>query len=230
MRDDEEGLMAIERVAVSIDGACFTLTGDQLTLLLVRRQAAPYAGWWALPGGVLRGRETLDAAAARILVERTGLAVAYLEQLYTFGDPDRDPRGRTLSVAYFALLPPQEDTAARPGRAVEEVMWADCAALPPLAFDHAAIVAYARQRLAQKIAYTPLAFRLLPEKFTMADLRRVHEAVEGRAYTHHSNFQTLMRARWDLLRVPGEYDQRSRRPAQLYRYVGPRDIPGPPDG
>jgi 8-oxo-dGTP diphosphatase len=230
MRDEEEGLMAVERVAVSIDGACFTLTGDRLALLLVRRQTAPFAGWWALPGGVLRGRETLDVAAARILLERTGLTVAYLEQLYTFGDPDRDPRGRTLSVAYFALLPSQEDTAARPGRAVEEVKWADCAALPPLAFDHAAIVAYARQRLAQKIAYTPLAFRLHPDKFTMADLRRVHEAIEGREYTHHSNFQTLMRARWDLLRVPGEFDQRSRRPAQLYRYGGPRDIAGPPHG
>ena len=105
--------------------------------------------------------------------------------------------------------------------------WA-AAALPPLAFDHGRIAAYARRRLAQKIVYTPLAFRLLPEKFTLTDLRLVHEAIEGRRYTHLSNFQTLMRSRWDLVRVPGEFDRRSRRPAQLYRYGGPLDVPGPP--
>lgn len=220
--------MSIDRVAVSVDVVCFRLDAGRLQILLVRRENAPFAGSWALPGGVLGGRETLDAAAARVLAERTGLAVAYLEQLYTFGDPDRDPRGRTLAVAHYALLPLAAEPA-QAGRAVEAVAWADPDALPSLAFDHATIAAYARRRLAQKIAYTPLAFRLLPEKFTMADLRRVHEAIEGRPYTHLSNFQTLMRSRWDLLRVPGDLDRRSRRPAQRYRYGGPLTIAGPPE-
>jgi 8-oxo-dGTP diphosphatase len=213
---------SIERLAVSVDVACFALREGALSLLLVRREREPFAGQWALPGGIVRAREALDDAATRTLAERAGLAVAYLEQLYTFGDPDRDPRGRTLSVAYLALLPPDAATsAAQPGRAIGAVEWADADTLPPLAFDHDAIAAYARRRLAQKLSYSPLAFSLLPEKFTMADLRRVHEAIEGRRYTHLSNFQTLMRSRWDLLRVPGEFDRRSKRPAQLYRYGGP---------
>jgi 8-oxo-dGTP diphosphatase len=221
--------MSIDRVAVSVDVACFALRDGVLALLLVQRQAEPFAGSWALPGGVVQGREALDAAAGRILAERTGLTVAYLEQLYTFGDPDRDPRGRTLSVAYYALLPLAAEVAPQPGRGVEALRWAPVDDLPPLAFDHARIAAYARQRLAQKVAYAPLAFLLLPEQFTMADLRHVHEAIEGRPYTHLSNFQTLMRARWDLLRVPGALDRRTKRPAQLYRYAGPLAISGPPE-
>lgn len=222
--------MSIDRVAVSVDVACFALRDGALRLLLVRRQAEPFADYWALPGGIVQPREPLAEAARRILAERTGLAVAYLEQLYTFGDPDRDPRGRTLSVAHLALLPPDATAdGAQPGRAVGALAWADLDALPPLAFDHGRIVAYARRRLAQKLSYSPLAFYLLPEQFTLADLRRVHEAIEGRRYTHLSNFQTLMRARWDLLRVPGALDRRSKRPAQRYRYGGPLEVPGGPD-
>lgn len=220
--------MELERVAVAVDVACFALRDEQLTVLLVRREVAPFAGAWALPGGIVQGRERLDAAAARLLAERVGLRAAYLEQLYTFDDPDRDPRGRTLSVAYYALMPPAGDRAAQAGRAVGALDWCPVDQLPPLAFDHARIVAYARQRLAQKITYAPLAFLLLPEHFTIGDLRRVHEAIEGREYTHLSNFQTLMRSRWDLLRVPGEFDRRSKRPAQRYRYGGPLTIAGGP--
>jgi 8-oxo-dGTP diphosphatase len=222
------GQEELERVAVAIDVACFAVRDDRLLLLLVRREAPPFAGEWALPGGVVRGREGLDAAAGRILTERPGLRVAYLEQLYTFGDPDRDPRGRTLSVTYYALLGPTSDGDIRAGRDVGAIDWIPVDALPPLAFDHTRIAAYARQRLAQKLGYAPLAFLLLPDHFTMADLRRVHEAIEGRAYTHPSNFQTLMRSRWQLAPVPGEFDRRSKRPAQRYRYGGPLDIAGAP--
>ena len=109
------------------------------------------------------------------------------------------------------------------------IAWVPVDDLPPLAFDHTRIAAYARQRLAQKLSYAPLAFLLLPEHFTMADLRRVHEAIEGRAYTHLSNFQTLMRSRWQIVAVPGEFDRRSKRPAQRYRYGGPLEIAGAPE-
>jgi 8-oxo-dGTP diphosphatase len=218
----------LERAAVSVDVVCFALLGDALNVLLVQRASAPFAGAWALPGGAVRTREPLDAAATRLLAERSGVSGTYLEQLYTFGDPGRDPRGRTLSVAYFTLLPTVDQQPARRGRGVREVGWFAVDALPaPLAFDHARIVAYARWRLAQKLTYTPLAFHVLPATFTLGDLRTFQEAVDGRRYDP-SNFQKQMLARWDLAPVSGVKDHRTRRPARLYRYIGPRQIAGPP--
>ena len=226
----------IERVALAVDVACFALAGGQLRLLLVRRADEPFAGLWALPGGAVRADEPLDTAAARILAERTGVGEAgpggsaagdtYLEQLYTFGEPGRDPRGRTVSVAYYALLPGGEWPPAA-GRGVGVAAWRPTDQLPPLAFDHGRIAAYARWRLAQKVTYTPLAFQVLPEQFTLGDLRAVHEAIEGRSYDP-SNFQRQMLARWELAPVPGARDRRTRRPARVYRYLGRREIAGGP--
>jgi 8-oxo-dGTP diphosphatase len=161
------------------------------------------------------------------LTERTGVWGAFLEQLYTFGDPGRDPRGRTVSVAYYALLP-GDPPALRSGRDVEEAGWHPVTDLPPLAFDHGQIAEYARWRLAQKVEYTPLAFHILPETFTLADLRRVHESIQGQPFDP-SNFNRQMLARWDLAPVPGVRDRRTRRPARLYRYIGPRQVSGPPE-
>jgi 8-oxo-dGTP diphosphatase len=220
--------MAVERVALAVDVACFALSEGRLRLLLVRRATEPFAGLWAVPGGVVGAEEPLAAAAARVLAERTGVWGAYLEQLYTFGEPGRDPRGRTVSVAYYALLP-NDAQPLRGGRGVDRAAWHPVDALPPLAFDHGRIAAYARWRLAQKVTWTPLAFQVLPEEFTLGDLRTVHEALEGRAYDP-SNFQRQMLARWDLAPIPGARDRRTRRPARVYRYLGPREIPGPPSG
>ncbi len=219
---------------LTVDIACFALVERELQILLVRRQDEPFAGTWALPGGSVGFDEPLDDAAQRILVETTSLWGLYLEQLYTFGDPGRDPRGRAISVAYYAILPPgkpgeRQRTTTRPGRGVTETAWYPIDDLPgPLAFDHGRIAAYARWRLAQKILYTPLAFYLLPDRFTMADLRSVYEAVIGEQYDP-SNFARQMMARWDLAPVPGVRDRRSRRPARLFRYIGPREIKGGPD-
>lgn len=219
--------MQPERVVLAVDVACFALRADGLAVLLVRRAAEPFAGQWALPGAAIRPSERLEDGAARALAERTGIAGTYVEQLYTFGDPGRDPRGRAVSVAYYALLPHGACPDLRVGRAVGEVAWHAAERLPPLAFDHARIATYARQRLAQKLTYAPLAFAVLPETFTMGDLRAVHEAVDGRAYDP-SNFVKQMLGRWDLAPVPGARDRRTRRPARVYRYIGPRAIPGPP--
>nr|PZN61155.1 MAG: NUDIX hydrolase [Sphaerobacter thermophilus] len=219
---------------LTVDIACFALVERELQILLVRRLEAPFAGAWALPGGPVRADEPLDEAAQRILVDTTGLWGVYLEQLYTFGDPGRDPRGRAISVAYYAILQPgaaghPPRRAMRPGKGVAEAAWFPIDALPgPLALDHGRIASYARWRLAQKINYTPLAFYLLPERFTMADLRAVHEAVAGERYDP-SNFARQMLARWDLAPLPGVRDRRSRRPARLFHYIGAREIPGPPD-
>lgn len=226
---------------LSVDVACFQIDAAApleaaLSLLLVRRVAPPFAGQWALPGGVVAAREGLDAAARRILALRTGIALptsgdergAYLEQLYTFGDPDRDPRGRTVSVAYFALLPIGHCYAAHLGADVDAVAWHSARTLPPLAFDHARIAAYARTRLRAKITYTPLIFRVMPETFTMGELREQHEKILG-APLHASNFMRQMLGRWDIAPVVGVREKRERRrPARVYRYTGSLDVEGVP--
>jgi 8-oxo-dGTP diphosphatase len=217
---------SIQRVALSVDVVCFLVREGMLHVLLVRRADPPFVGKWALPGGLVGTDEPLDAAAHRLLDERTGVRTSHLEQLYTFGEPGRDPRGRTVSVTYFALLG-SGDQGETVGRGVLELAWYPVNELPELAFDHAGIAAYARQRLTQKISYAPLAFRVLPQHFTMADLRIIHEAVLGQPL-HPSNFVRQMLGRWDLAPVSGLRDHRSRRPARLYQYIGPPDIPGPP--
>jgi 8-oxo-dGTP diphosphatase len=217
----------------TIETVCFALIEGELRVLLVKRSAEPFAESWALPGGEIQLDEPFDSAAQRILSESAGLWGVYLEQLYTFGDPGRDPRGRGVSIAYYALMPAMSIgsgmTTARPGRGWSDAAWHPVDQLPgPLAFDHARIISYARWRLSQKISYTPLAFHLLPEHFTMSDLRGVYEAIVGEAYDP-SNFTRQMLARWDLAPVPGTRDRRSRRPARLYRYIGPKEIPGGPE-
>ncbi|TVR71106.1 MAG: NUDIX hydrolase [Sphaerobacteraceae bacterium] len=218
---------------LTIETVCFALIEGELQVLLVKRATEPFAGSWALPGGDVLVDEPFDSAAQRILSESAGLWGVYLEQLYTFGDPGRDPRGRAVSITYYALMPAMSVnsgmTVARPGRGWSAAEWHRVDQLPgPLAFDHGRIVAYARWRLSQKITYTPLAFHLLSEHFTMSDLRGVYEAIVGEAYDP-SNFTRQMLARWDLAPVPGARDRRSRRPARLYRYIGPREIPGGPE-
>jgi 8-oxo-dGTP diphosphatase len=237
---DYYSLVGLERpdmrreLILTTDIACFALVERELRVLLVRRREEPFAGAWALPSGEVGTEEPLDDSAQRVLSETTGLWGLYLEQLYTFGDPGRDVRGRAISVAYYAILPSgvpamRQRSDSKLGRSVEEASWFPIEQLPgPLAFDHGRIAAYARWRLAQKILYTPLAFYLLPDNFTMADLRTVHESVVGERYDP-SNFSRQMLNRWDLAPVPGSRDRRTRRPARLFHYIGPREIPGGPD-
>jgi 8-oxo-dGTP diphosphatase len=172
----------------------------------------------------------------RVLRRRTGLGLprrgeargTHLEQLYTFGDPDRDPRGRTISVAYYALLPIGDTATVRAGEGVDAVSWQPVSALPPLAFDHTRIAAYACQRLRAKIAYAPLVFRVMPETFTMGELREQYERILG-TRLHPSNFTRQILARWDIAPVPGTHHKREkRRPARVYHYTGSLDVEGAP--
>lgn len=166
--------------AVTVDCAVFGFDGDVLKLLLIQRRIEPYQGKWALPGGFVGIDESVDAAAKRELREETGIAEAYLEQLYTFGAPNRDPRERVISVAHYALVRSsafvlQADTDAA------QAAWFPIADLPALAFDHEQIVAAALQRLKAKVRYEPIGFELLPENFTLGQLQRLYEAVLGTA-------------------------------------------------
>jgi len=137
------------RPSVTVDVVVLATAGQQRNVLLVKRRNPPFAGCWALPGGFVEPDEPLEAAARRELAEETGVVPAHLEQLYTFGDPGRDPRGWTISVAYLALLT-EEDTPAgqlRAGSDAQSVSWFPLDHLPPLAFDHARILAHALTRL-----------------------------------------------------------------------------------
>src|SRR6202049_2712094 len=166
-----------ERPAVTVDVVMMSLRQRDLQVLLVKRRAWPYEGMWAIPGGFVNIDESLEAAAKRELQEETGVEDVYLEQLYTFGDPGRDPRTRVITAVYFAL----RDSARLQVRAADDaadVGWFSVYQLPPLAFDHEKILQYSLERLRGKLNYTTIAFNLLPEKFTLHELQRVYEIIQ----------------------------------------------------
>ena len=166
------------RPSVTVDCVVFglDLDAEDLKILLIQRSGRPFAGMWALPGGFVDMGETLEQAAKRELQEETGISRLYLEQLYTFGDPGRDPRGRTITVAYYALVKLTDHTIKADTDA-SDVAWFGVSDLPRLAFDHAKIVASALGRLKGKVRYQPIGFELLPAKFTLSQLQRLYEVV-----------------------------------------------------
>jgi 8-oxo-dGTP diphosphatase len=203
-------------VKVTVDIVIFALRDWELHVLLIQRGLSPFRGRWALPGGFVRKEESLEAAARRELEEETGVRDVYLEQLYTFGDPDRDPRGRVVTVAYYALLT-GEATPVVAGTDAGAARWVAARRHPPLAFDHGRILTYALERLTNKLEYTTVGFQLLPKKFTLSHLQRVYEAVLGRSLDKR-NFRRKM-ALLVILEPLDQWVQDGRsRPAQLYRF------------
>jgi 8-oxo-dGTP diphosphatase len=211
---------AFPPVAVTVDLAVLTVRQGQLCVLLVRRGAHPYQGKWALPGGFVGAREDLDSAARRELTEETGVdAHAHLEQLGGYGQPDRDPRMRVISVAYLALaaeLPrPAAGTDAADARFWPVADLVDRSG-PALAFDHDRILADAVDRARAKLEYTSLATTFLEEPFTIADLRRVYEAVWG-VDLHPANFRRKVLSTPGLVVPTGEERATGRGWAELYK-------------
>jgi len=185
-----------------------------VSIPLVRRLRDPFAGRWALPGGAAREDEALSAGAARTLLETTGVAPAYLEQLYAFGEPSRSPTGRVVSVVYWALIRPDLAEAAVED---ENVRWSPADDLPGLAFDHELIVQYALWRLRTKMEYSRIAQAFLGLEFTLGELRQVHEAVLGRTLDP-ANFRRQVEASGTLVPT-GEHRVGGRhRPPMIYRY------------
>lgn len=216
-----------EKPSVTVDVVILTLREGRLEVLLTKRNDHPFKDFWSLPGGFVRMTESLDEAAARVLRDKGGLEGVYLEQLYTFGNPDRDPRMRIISVAYYALVEPGrigESAASRLFRVL--VPWggqmggsvevADPKGKKhPLAFDHAEIVGMAVKRIRGKLEYAPIGFELLPERFTLRQLQEVHESILGRKVNKDS-FRRKMLAS-GLLRATGELETGTDfRPAELY--------------
>jgi len=205
---------AFPPLAVTVDLVLMTVREGRLAALLQRRSEDPYKGDWALPGGFVDAAEGLDAAAQRILADKAGLKGAWLEQLYSFGDPARDPRMRIVTIAYFALLPAAE--LAAPLAARGDLTLAPLDALPPLAFDHRNIVDHAAARLRGKLDYAPIAFALLPPRFTLRALQDVHEAILGTALNKPAFRRRMTDTGW--IEGTGEKESGGAfRPAELYR-------------
>lgn len=198
-------------VHVAVDTIVFSFRDAMLHVLLGRRPDAPFAGAWALPGAFVGPDESLEAAAARALSSSTGLHDVYLEQLYTFGDPARDPRGRVVTAAYIALV--------RPGgpEPLAGAAWTPMEALPRLAFDHRKILEYALQRLRYKLEYSPVGFRLLPEEFTLTTVQAAYEAILGRPLDKR-NFRKKLLSLKVLKPLPRFVREGPHRPAKLYRF------------
>jgi 8-oxo-dGTP diphosphatase len=162
--------------AVTVDGVVFGYDEADLKVLLIQRSGPPHQGRWALPGGFVEIDESLDDAARRELQEETGITDLYLEQLYTFGAPKRDPRERVISVAYYALVK-LADHRIRAASDARHVAWFPVAKLPPLAFDHAEVLETGLRRLRAKIRYEPIGFELLPHRFPLSELQRLYETI-----------------------------------------------------
>lgn len=190
-----------------------------LKVLLIERgrEKEPFYGSWALPGGFIRMDEDLDTSVKRELEEETGLQLAYLEQLATFGKPGRDPRGRVISVAYWAIVRPDQVTVEGRDDA-KQAKWFDVADLPSLAFDHKDILDLALQRLRGKLSWCPVGVWLLPEQFTLSELRTVYEIILGREIDR-GNFRKKMHGYLGgLLPSVGQRRLSSGRPAAIYTF------------
>jgi 8-oxo-dGTP diphosphatase len=207
------------RPAVTVDIILFSFVDGRLRVLLIRRKQTPFAGTWALPGGFVQIDEALEEAALRELWEETNVGDVYLEQLYTFGQPDRDPRTRVITVAYFALLSTDQalglDVQGRSD--ADDAAWWNIYTLPTLAFDHDRIIQYAVQRLRWKLEWTALGFLLLPEEFTLSELQKVYETVLNEPLDKR-NFRRKMLAA-DVLEESGNLREGDHRPAKLYRFT-----------
>jgi len=186
----------------------------ELAVLLVRRDSPPFAGLWALPGGWVHTGEALEISARRHLLSKTGLEANYLEQLYTFGRPDRDPREHRIAVAYYALVP--VDTLD-PLSGQREARWFSIKALPKkLAFDNHEILRYALWRLRNKVSYADVAFQLLPRNFTLSELRGVYEVILDRKLDP-TNFRRKVEASGTIVATSNRVEGGAHRPPRLYR-------------
>ena len=207
-----------EMPAVAVDCVIFGLDLERkdLKVMLIERDLEPFAGMWAIPGGFVRRGESLEQAAARELEEETGINDVFLEQLYTFGDPGRDPRGWVISVAYYALVSPEGHRVVARTDA-RQAAWFTVKRLPHLAFDHARIVQVALERLRGKLSYAPIGFELLPRKFTVRQLQNLYEIVVGRKLDNR-NFRKKIFG-MDLLRELDEMQHGvPHRAARLYTF------------
>jgi 8-oxo-dGTP diphosphatase len=204
------------RPALTVDIVVFGLDEEDLKVMLIQRDLAPFEGHWALPGGFVRVEETLDAAARRELVEETGLKDIYLEQLYTFGAVERDPRERVVTVAYYALVK-LEGHDVHASTDARNAAWFPVSDLPDLAFDHETILGVAHERLRGKVRYQPIGFELLPDRFTLRQLQHLYEVILDRELDKR-NFRKKVLA-MEIVKETNEIEKDvAHRAARLFRF------------
>jgi len=223
-----------DRPSVTVDVCVFTVADGDIEVVLVRRREPPFVGAWALPGGFVGIDESLEGAATRKLAEETGIRDIWLEQLYTFGEPSRDPRTRVITVAYYALVPRERlEGQVRAGAGAAETAWfrivdgrggrigleaREGGERPEMAFDHASIVETAVRRIRGKLEYTTIAFELLPREFTLTELQQVYETILRRRLAKAAFRRKVLSA--GVLKEAKGTRRGGHRPAQLYRFVG----------
>ena len=206
-----------KNINVAVDLLVFTIDDQKLKVLMVKREYAPYAGWLALPGVLVGHDETLDEAAERGIREEVGLENIYFEQLYTWGALDRDPRNRTISVSYMALVPVEQIQDFAAGQRTTDAVLMEVGGLldmEDIAFDHKEIIRYAKWRLANKVEYTKIAFHLLPEEFTLPELQKVYEILLDKKL-YKANFRKKVSP---LVKETDQYTSGdAHRPSKYYR-------------
>jgi 8-oxo-dGTP diphosphatase len=213
-----ESLENYPRPSVTVDNVIFGYHDNQISLLLLNRKEEPFANMWTLPGGYLHvdKNETFEQAAKRVLTTKTGISDVFLEQLYTFDAPDRDPRGRVLSIGYYALVNPT-NYEIMAGTAANDVQWFDWKALPKLGFDHETIVETAVNRLKTKVLWQPIGFELLDSPFSIPELHALYETILEKFFERRNFYKRIMEL--EILRkVDIRRDGGRKRPADLFEF------------
>ena len=203
---------------VTVDIVIFTIKNNDFQILLIQRGQEPFKDDWAIPGGFIRLSENLDEAAKRVLYEKTSVKNVYLEQLYTFGEPERYPNSRVITVGYIALIRSDDlELTSEEGLNIQQINWHSVYNIPKLAFDHSDIMSYALKRLKARLEYTPIAFQLLPEKFTLTELQKIYELILDKELDKR-NFRKRMIS-LGMLKEYNEFTKESsKRPARLYSF------------
>ncbi len=205
-------------VIVAIDVVIFTIKDGILQVILIKPKQSAFKKSWALPGGMVMPKESVGDAVKRHLTQKTGVSNMYLEQLYTFGRVNRDPFGRVVSVAHFALIPPDKRMDLKTTGAYADIKWFRADNLPSLAYDHKEIITAALERLRTKLAYTNIVYSLLPEQFTMGEMQRVYETILGRKLDKR-NFQKKIKVLNLVKRVGQQKRGEPNRPAELFMFI-----------
>lgn len=205
-----------QSIKLTVDAVVFGYEDGKITVLLIKRKYEPFKNKWAIPGGFIKDDESLESAVERELFEETGVKINYLEQLYTFGRPERDPRGRIVSIAYFGLVRPDAFKLFASTDA-EEAKWFTIDDLPDLSFDHKEILEMAIERLQAKITYEPIGFELLEKKFPFSDLEKLYTTLLGRPIDRR-NFRKKIIGLNILDELDEKVSKGSGRPANLFQF------------
>jgi 8-oxo-dGTP diphosphatase len=205
-------------IKVAVDAIVFGYSkSDGLSVLLIKRKYEPFKNAWAIPGGFVLENESLEEAVRRELQEETGVEVNYLEQLYTFGEPNRDPRQRVISIAYFALVNSVLFQALKATTDAEEAQWFTINKLPALAFDHKKILKVAIERLRVKVRYEPIGFELLDKQFAFSDLEKLYSILLDRPIDRRNFTKKILSL--DILEDTGTLASTGvGRPSKLYQF------------